>query len=369
MEKIKILYLSESAGDWGGASRVLFTNLKLLDKSRFEPWVLLPRPGPIVPSLEEWGVNYLFWEGFTEPGDTRRYLKAIWRFLRLLKQQRFALIHANHAFWRPAEVLAAKLMRVPLITHYHLVMEHPGPFVRYSRLIIANSRYTAKASKPEQVPKQVIYNPIELTRFDRGRPIRSELGLKAEATVVLFLGQMKKIKGVDLFLRLAHALSEQRPNAVFLLAGQCKNEPSSYTEEALRAEIGGHSKIFYLGRYAAVENLYHSADLVVVPSRWDEPFGLVNIEALACRKPVVATRVGGIPEIIDDGVNGFLVERDDFDALLERVLQLVDDPNLRRRMGEAGRTKVEREFTTKPVRELERTYLDLLVGDGRIGAL
>jgi glycosyltransferase involved in cell wall biosynthesis len=83
----------------------------------------------------------------------------------------------------------------------------------------------------------------------------------------------------------------------------------------------------------------------------------------------VATRVGGIPEIIDDGVNGFLVERDDFDALLERVLQLVDDPNLRRRMGEAGRTKVEREFTTKPVRELERTYLDLLVGDGRIGAL
>ncbi len=360
MEKIKILYLSESAGDWGGASRVLFTNLKLLDKSRFAPWVLLPRPGPILPSLEEWGVNYSFWEGFTEPGDTWRYLKAIWRFARLLKKQRFALVHANHAFWRPAEVLAAKLMRVPLITHYHLVMERPGPFVRYSCLIIANSNYTAKASKPEEVPKKVIYNPIELSRFDRGHSLRSELGVKADAAVVAFLGQMKKIKGVDLFLRLAKAISAKQPNTVFLLAGQCKSEPSAYTEEALLAEIGDHPKILYLGRREDVENLYHSADLVVVPSRWEEPFGLVNLEALACRKPVVATRVGGIPEIIDDGVNGFLVEREDFDALLARVLQLLDNSELRRRMGEAGREKVEREFTTKPVRELERTYLELL---------
>lgn len=360
MNKVKICYLSESSGDWGGASRVLFTNLKLLDKSKFEPWVLLPRPGPILKDLEEWGVPYLFWQGFTEPGNPLRYLKAIWKFARLLSQYRFDLIHANHAFWRPAEILAAKLVGVPVITHYHVVMAEAGPFIQLSRLIVANSRYTALASKPEGVAKKVIYNPIELQRFDRGGSIRSELGIDGDETVVAFLGQIKKIKGIDLFIRLAKALSQERPNTRFLIAGKCKNEPGAYTEEALLAEIAAHPRILYLGRRDDVENLYHSADIVVVPSRWDEPFGLVNIEAGACRKPVVAMRVGGIPEIIDDGVNGFLVERDDFDALLDRCLRLVDDPVLRQRMGEAGREKVEREFTAKPVRELEQTYLEVL---------
>ncbi len=97
-----------------------------------------------------------------------------------------------------------------------------------------------------------------------------------------------------------------------------------------------------------------------MPSRWDEPFGLVTIEAGACRKPIVATRVGGIPEIVEDGVNGFLVERDDLEGLVRQVARLVDDPALRRRLGEAGRARVERDFTDRPVRELERTYRELL---------
>ncbi|GAB6066997.1 glycosyltransferase family 4 protein [Methylothermus subterraneus] len=359
MAKIKVLYLSESSGDWGGASRVLFTNLKHLDKSRFEPWVLLPRPGPIVPRLEEWGVRYRFWGGFTEPGDPLRYLKAIWRFARLLRAERFDLIHANHAFWRPAEVLAAKLVRVPLITHYHVVLKNPGPFLRLSRLIVANSRYTAQHSKPEEVPKKVVYNPIELDRFDRGRSIRSELGVPQDALVVAFLGQIKPIKGVDLFLRLAKTLAAKQPRLRFLIAGQCKNEPGAYRQEELLAEIASSPSILYLGRRDDVENVYHSADLVVVPSRWDEPFGLVNLEAGACRKPVVATRVGGIPEIVEDGVTGFLVERDDLEGLIAKVERLIENPELRRRMGEAGREKVVREFTTQPVRELERIYLEL----------
>ncbi len=363
MQPIKICYLSESSGDWGGASRVLFTNLKMLDKERFEPWVLLPGEGPIIKDLDAWGVDWRLWKGFTEPGDLWRYLKNLVEFARFLRNNRFAIVHANHAFWRPAEILAAKLVKVPVITHYHVVMGEAGPFIKLSRLIIANSRHTASVSKPEGVPRKVIYNPIELQRFDRGRSLRGELGVGEDETVVAFIGQIKKIKGVDLFIRMAKELSRQRPKVTFLIAGKCKNERGAYTEEALLAEIGGHPRIRYLGRRQDVENLYHSADIVVVPSRWDEPFGLVNIEAGACRKPVVATRVGGIPEIIDDGENGFLVARDDFDALLERVCRLVDDKELRRRMGEKGREKVEREFTTKPVRELEQIYLELLVGD------
>lgn len=359
MAKIKILYLSESAGDWGGASRVLFTNLKLLDKERFDLLVLLPRPGPIVPELERWGVGYRLWAGFTEFTDPWRYLHSLVGFYRLLKAERIDLIHANHAFWRPAEILAAKLARVTVIVHYHVVIDTPGPFLSLAQLIVANSRYTASVSKPESVPKSVVYNPVDISRFDRGRPIRDELGLPSDAIVIAFLGQIKRIKGVDLFLRMAKVLSQRHANLKFVLAGQCKNEPGAYREEELRAEIGDHPDIDYLGRRDDVENVYHSADIIVMPSRWDEPFGLVAVEAGACKKPIVATRVGGIPEIVEDGVNGFLVERDDLKGLVARVEQLIQDRDLRQRMGEAGRRKVEREFTIQPVRALEQIYLAL----------
>ncbi|BCX82142.1 L-malate glycosyltransferase [Methylomarinovum caldicuralii] len=360
MKRIKVCYLSESSGDWGGASRVLFTNLRHLDRQHFEPLVLLPGEGPIMPELQRWGVAYRFWSGFTEPGNPLAYLKSLLSFYRFLKRERIAIVHANHTFWRPAEILAARLARVPVVTHYHVVMKQPGPFVGLSSLIIANSAYTASVSGPPQVPKKVIHNPTDLQRFDRGRSIRRELGIGDGETVIAFLGQMKQIKGVDLFLDMSRRLSGRRPNLKFLLAGRCQSGSGAYSEEALQAEIGGHPDIRYLGRLDDPENLYHSADIIVMPSRWDEPFGLIAIEAGACRKPIVATRVGGIPEIIEDGVTGFLVERDDLEALVSRVQQLIDDPGLRQRMGEAGMRKVEREFTDKPVRELESAYRELL---------
>jgi glycosyltransferase involved in cell wall biosynthesis len=84
---------------------------------------------------------------------------------------------------------------------------------------------------------------------------------------------------------------------------------------------------------------------------------LINLEAGACRKPVVATRVGGIPEVVQDGVNGYLVAPGDVDDLTRRVQQLLDSPELRRTMGAAGRLLVERDFTTKTVVEFENLLL------------
>jgi glycosyltransferase involved in cell wall biosynthesis len=116
-------------------------------------------------------------------------------------------------------------------------------------------------------------------------------------------------------------------------------------------------RIRYVGYVARVEDIYCTSDVIVMPSRWQEPLGLISLEAGACRKPVVATRVGGIPEAVQDGVTGFLVEAGDVGGLVERVALLVGDPALRRSMGEAGRRRIEDEFTTLPVRQFEDLLL------------
>jgi len=353
-----ICYLSASSGDWGGASRVLFTNIRLIDRSRYEPIVLLPSEGPILPLLKQMGVRYEIWGQQHEPNGIPQYLRDIAAAARFFKRNRVDLLHINHAnYWRPAEVLAAKLLRIPIVTHYHAVVDRPGPFVKFSDLIAAVSEYAAQVSEPRGVPKVVIHNSVSLERFDNALDVRHELGLSAEDVVVSFIGQVRTSKGIDLFIEMARRIPGQAVK--FLIVGECRNPDKfegSYTEDRLRAEIAEDSRIRYIGYQSDVQNLYRSSDIIVMPSRGREAFGLINIEAGASRKPMVATRDGGISEIIRHGETGFLVEREDLAGLVHYTRLLVEDQVLRDRMGQRAREIVEAEFTDLPIRKLEEAY-------------
>ena len=360
-DKKVICYLSAAAADWGGASRVLFTNIRFINRTRYEPLVLLPSEGPILPLLQELGVRYLIWKAH-EPNGVMGYVRDIWAAVRLFKQNRVDLLHINHAnYWRPAEVLAAKLLRIPIVTHYHVVVREPGPFIRFSSMIAVVSDFTAAQSEPKTIPNVVVHNSVSLERFDRAQDVRAELGLSAEDVVVSFIGQIREIKGIDLFIRMAHQIPGHAVK--FLIVGECRDPTKfvgSYTEERLRSEIGGDTRIKYIGYRDDVQNIFHSSDIIVMPSRWGEPFGLINIEAGAARKPMVSTRDGGIPEIIRHGENGFLVEREDLAGLIRYTSLLVENEALRRQIGQKARQIVEEKFTELPIRKLEQAYDSLL---------
>jgi glycosyltransferase involved in cell wall biosynthesis len=273
-------FLTGSAADWGGASRVLYTELRRMDLTRVEPLVLLSGEGPIKAELEALGIRCLVWGPANEPQNKVAYVKALFKALRLLRHERIAVLHINHRFWRPAEVLAAVLLRIPVLVPFHVVNQQEGSFMGLCRAAICVSHFVAEASLPKALPKKVVYSPISLDRFEKGRSLRNEWGVPLDAAVVAFLGQIRDIKGVQDFVSMAHLISD--PNACFLIAGECRHPekfPGSYSEADLKAMAGDDARIRYVGYVDQVENVYHTADIVVVPSRWQEPLGLISLEA------------------------------------------------------------------------------------------
>ncbi len=361
MRPRKICYFAITAGNWGGASRVLFTTLPQLDRSRFTPIVLLSGHGPGEADLDRMGIAYEIWGPLTEYRGPLNYLRAILRTCRWLRREGVELVHVNRAnHWRAAEILAARLCRIPVVIHYHTVNLDHAPAARWYSAIAAVSGYVARHSDTQGVPTHVIHNSVDLARFTGGASMRETLGIAPEAVVVSFIGQIKQIKGVEDFIDMAGRVAGDHVR--FLISGQCWGDTveGSYTEEAFLALIAHDARIRYCGYVGQIEDIYRTSDIIVAPSCWQEPFGLVCIEAGVAGRPLVATRVGGIPEVIEDGVNGLLVEPGDVAALAEKVRLLVDDPALRESLGKQARSRVERDFTGKPVRTLEALYDSLL---------
>lgn len=355
---LHVLYFAGTHGNWGGASRVLFSTLALMDRSRIEPIVALTMAGPAGEILSGMGIVGEIWGSMTEYRSAGQYVRAVGRAAAWMRRQRIDIVHMNRANdWRPAELVAACLLGIPIVTRFHTVNRDRTPATRLSSAIVAVSSYVAEHSDSLGVPVHVIHNAVDPDRFTAGKDIRAELGIRPTDTLVPFAGQIRRIKGVDLFVEAARRVPGD--DARFLVAGACRRGAGiddAFTESELRELIAGDSRIVYIGYREDMPDVYRSSDVVVMPSKWAEPFGLILIEAGLAMKPVVATRVGGIPEVVIHGETGLLIPPDDVDLLASQISSLVRDPASRQRMGRSARQRVLTQFTTRPVRQLEQLY-------------
>ncbi len=358
---LRVLYFAGTHGNWGGASRVLFSTLALLDRSRIEPMVALTMEGPACEILSGMGIVGEIWGPMTEYRSARQYVRAVGRAAAWMHRQRIDIVHMNRANdWRPAELVAARLLGIPIVTHFHTVNRDRAPATRLSSAIAAVSSYVAVQSDSLGVPVHVIHNPIDPAMFLDARNIRTELGIRPTDTLVTFAGQIRRIKGVDLFVAAARKVPGD--DLRFVVAGACRQGAGiedAYTESEFRKLIAADPRILYVGYREDMPDVYASSDVVVMPSRWAEPFGLVLIEAGLAMKPVIATHVGGIPEVVSHGETGLLVEAEDVESLASRIKQLAHDPAARSRMARSARQYVLKRFTTSPVRQLEQLYESL----------
>jgi glycosyltransferase involved in cell wall biosynthesis len=217
---------------------------------------------------------------------------------------------------------------------------------------------------------EVIRNGVNISSYTASRDgagIRREFDLPANTPLCACIGRVVSGKGIDFYLRAARILADQNRNVRFLMVGAVSVEKNYKSEmEMLARDLNLNGRVIFTGQRQDVADILREVDIVVHPSLTE---GLSNVilEAMSAGLPVVATRVGGSPELVQDGQTGLLIPPKDEVALSRAIAFLLDDPQTARRFGQAGRERIIREFSiSRLLNQTEELYLRLSGTGGTI---
>jgi glycosyltransferase involved in cell wall biosynthesis len=337
---------------------------------------------------------------FDPPGVDVRRLPAVLRFGNapllpgLLRIRDVDILHLHYPFIFGAELVCAvsRIRRIPLVLTYHNDLVGEGVrrllFGAYAALtdglVLGGAAKLAVLSEDHALASRragffrrrgkdvaVIPNGVDPELFRPladGHALHRKFGLAEDSPLVVFVGTLDRahyFKGVSTLLEAFAAVPPSRARLCIIGGGGWK---ARYQQQAERLGIGGRTLFTGSIPFPRLPEYYNSADVVVLPSHETESFGVALIEAMACRKPVIATDIPGVRSVVTDGQEGFLVPPKDASALAGRIQRLLDDPRLRDTMGGRGREKVEREYAWKKIiPRLVRLYEAARGGGDRSG--
>lgn len=333
-----------------GGQRVALAIARGTREAGHEPVFFSPLPGPFLESAAA--------EGFTcrvvPLRDALRIDDAV-RLAHALRDERAEIVHTHaHFSVNVLARMAGRAARVPVVAHMHTDNVFRSGNSRRAQVIVDNltarlcarivavSDATRRALEAQGYPPRLLetlHTGIEPLPVERDPALRASLGVPADAPLILSVGRLSETKGhLDLVRALAHL-----DGVWAVVAGEDVESGGAFTRALLgeAARLGVAGRLVLAGRRDDVPALLASADLLVLPS-WVEGLPLVVLEAMAAARPVVATSVGGVPELVADGETGLLVPPRDPEALARAVEAALADGS---RLGAAGRRRVEQRFS------------------------
>lgn len=359
-----------SSSELYGSDRSLLNLVKNLDKDKFNITVILPEDGPLVDKINSFDnveviineLAVLRRKNLSLSGMSKYFIelmRSIKFINNLIKEKSIDIVYTNTSVIFVGGI-SAKICKVKSVWHIREIIKSKYERFIVSKIvnifsdyIIANSKATAEAISKNKDKVKVVYNAIDIEK-NSGLEDIDEVYKEVAATIVKsnnkikigMAGRINRWKGQKLFVDMAKLVSEENDNVEFLIAGDVyKGE--DYILDDLKGyilESGVKEKIGLLGQVDNMSNFYKKLDIFVLPSIQPEPFGLVVIEAMNNKLPVVATNHGGPVEIIDNNIDGFLVDYKDAREMAQVVNKLIKDKELRNYIAANAEKKVKEKF-------------------------
>jgi glycosyltransferase involved in cell wall biosynthesis len=348
--RLRVVLVADSL-DVGGAERHLVGLGAGLAQAGHDVTIATSTGGSLVRIAEESGLTV---RPLLSMLVKRRFSPAFaWQLARLLSRERVDLVHAHMYASAIASTVACLATATPLLVTEHSEASWRGRAARHlNRLAYARARRLIAVSRgiAERLtiidrvdPERITVIPNAAPRFGDGTqhaPHACRIRTVDDEAVVGVVARLQPEKGVDDFLRAAEVVGAKLPHVRFVVVG---DGPAGAELTALAHDLGLNTRVHFLGFRTDAPEIVRDLDVLVVPSR-SEGTPLVVLEAMSAGVPIVANRVGGIPEQIRDRLEGILVPPERPELLARGVLTLLQDPLLAHKLGQAGQARARTAF-------------------------
>lgn len=389
---VNILFYEPSTG-FGGSARCLAGWLRNLDKTKFRPIVITHFDGPAISMIKNLGIETIhvpyikIFKKFSLVMKSNTFVSYLNFFFEMIfnilpislilivlsKLKRIDLIDINTSIISgiPA-IWASHVTKTPCVCHIHDTRKLTKKEKIVGKLVDRFIILTKHASKiySLELPNKamdVIYNGIDLKQWNdvkKTSKVKAEFNVGDENPVIGIVGRIARGKGQDDFIKAAKKINDINSKAKFLIVGRYVFTDYEYEQELkkLVKDLALNNHVHFTGWQEDVSRIISIFDIFVFPSStFPEGFGLTCIEAMALGKPVIATDIPGPAEIVADKITGFLIPPSNPGILADKILELINDSSLAKKMGGAGRKRVEEIFNLENcTKQIEKLYFEVL---------
>jgi len=383
MQKIKVLHIITRL-DRGGSAENTFLTVTGLDKDSYDVTLM---SGPVEDSMQDrtkqieaHGIKYIFISELARDINFIKDLKTLFKIYIFLRKEKFDIVHTHTSKAGFLGRLAAKLAGVPIVVHTphgHVFFGYFKPvktkiFIFFEKLsshitdkIVALTNRekddyilfkTTREEKSVVINSGVDLNKFKELSFRDKQSFKKELGLPENSLIAGTVGRLVPVKGQEFLIEAAKHIIPKFPSTLFMFTGD-GHLRQNLNKKAL--EMGIKENVIFLGWRDDVDMIISIYDVFVLPSL-NEGMGRVLVEAMALGKPIVASHIGGIPDLITQGKNGFLVPPRNPEQLAKYIQILIEDKEKRESMGQAGK-KISLKFSKEiMVEKITGLYNELL---------
>jgi len=372
MSKIKIAFVIDTiASPMAGTEKQLLFLLKHLDPNKFQPYLCCLQSSQWLE--KDFDVCPLYIIKIKSLKNPVSFFR-LWRFAKFLRREKVDIVQTHFRDSNIAGIISGKLAggRKIISTRRNIGYWHNGLEVlilkflrRWVTRFVANSEYAKiHASRIEGIPPErieVIHNFVNLEAFKKEDELeidklKESLGGSNGRPIVTMVANLRPVKGVDVFMESARLVLDSVPGINFIVAGE--GDERKRLEDICR-QLKLDSSLKLIGAVSDVIPLLRASDIGVLSSH-SESLSNSIIEYMAAGLPVICTDVGGNRELVQDGLNGFLVPSGDPGKLADAIVKLVNNPDLRLKMGRESRSSVQLLFDfEKAMKDYESLYLRL----------